>query len=349
MLVAGLLALAGCGDAVSEANATPAKGASREKVVAVEVAALERGPLDRPIGVSGLLRPKQAHALGFKVGGALTTVHVEPGMKVRKGQTLATIDPSEYSASASQAKDGLEKAQRDLDRARALVKEGALARATLEDAETAARVAKSSAVAATFNERHTVLLAPVDGVVEARLAEPGEIVSPGRPIVSFIGEKRGWVVDVSLSDRDVAAIETGAFATVTFDAGGEVRGTVGDISRIGNPRTGTFNAEVVLPGALPLTPRSGLVAKVTLARSEPVRAVVPLAALVDGTGKKAAIYSIVDGVAKRHEVGVAFFAGERVGLSTELAGVDAIVVRGVSDLTDGSPVTVVEPVARGDR
>ena len=343
------LALAGCEGAVSEAAANPARRGTPESAVAVEVSPLERGPLSRPVSVSGLVRPKQSHALGFKVGGALMTMNVEPGMRVKKGQTLATVDPSEYSASASQAKDGLEKAERDLGRARALVKEGALARASLEDAETAARVAKSSAVAATFNERHTVLIAPTDGVVEARLAEPGEIVSPGRPILSFIGEKRGWVVDVSLSDRDVAAIESGASASVTFDAGGEVRGVVGDISRIGNPRTGTFNAEVILPHTLPITPRSGLVAKVRLPRTEDVRAVVPLSALVDGNGKRAAVYSVDGGVARRHEVVVSFFAGDRVGLASELPGVESVIVRGVKDLVDGSPVAVVDPIAQGSR
>ena len=331
----------GCSPEISQAAA-----AGKERAVpVVEVAAVQLGPLNRPLKVSGLVRSRQAQSLGFKVGGVLGNVLVEPGQTVKKGQVLATIDPVEYSASAAQARDGLQKADRDLARATALAKEGAVPKATLDDAQTAARVARASAQMAGFNERHTLLLAPTAGVVEQRLVEPGEVVAPGRPVVAFLGLERGWAVDVALSDREVAALHSGQAARVVFDAlpGRTVEARLGDIARLANPATGTFTAEVVLPEDLPLTARSGLVARVEFARLEAAKSIVPLAALVDGEGKRAAVFTIEDGQAKRHPVEVMSLSDGLAGLVTELPANQPVVIRGAAELMEGSAVTVSTP------
>jgi multidrug efflux pump subunit AcrA (membrane-fusion protein) len=207
-------ALSGCSPEIPEASAS-----TRDRPVAVvEVEPVRAGPLSDPVRVSGLTRSRQTQSLAFKVGGVLSAVLVEPGQRVKRGQVLATVDPAEFSASAAQAKDGLAKADRDLARATALSREGAIPKATLDDAATAASLARESLRVATFNERHTLLVAPAAGVVDRRLVEPGEIVAPGRPVVAFLGTERGWVVDVALSDRQAATLETGQEARVSFDA-----------------------------------------------------------------------------------------------------------------------------------
>jgi RND family efflux transporter MFP subunit len=301
--------------------------------------------LSDPVRVSGLARSRQTQALAFKVGGVLSGVLVEPGQRVKRGQVLATVDPSEFSAAAAQARDGATKADRDLERASALSREGAIPKATLDDAATAASLARESLRVARFNERHTLLVAPAAGLVESRLVEPGEVVAPGRPILAFLGTERGWVIDVALSDREAATLSTGQAARVSFDAHPEatVLAKLGDVARIGNPATGTFKAEVLLPEVLPLTIRSGLVARVSLDRAEPAAAVVPVSALVDGVGRDAAVFLIEDGVARRRPVHVGVFGEGLVGLTTDLPAGASIVVRGAADLAEGSPVSVVAP------
>jgi multidrug efflux pump subunit AcrA (membrane-fusion protein) len=149
----------GCmASACTSSRAAPATPA--EAAVPVRSAAVERGPLPAPIRAAGTVHPKDERALSFKVGGVVSRVLVEVGDRVRAGQVLAALDSTEVAAGAAQAREGLEKAERDRVRARDLAAQDVAPRAAAEDAETAARVARAGVLAAEFNLRRTVLLAP---------------------------------------------------------------------------------------------------------------------------------------------------------------------------------------------
>ncbi len=336
-----LLLGAGCDRAVPDASAHTAAPVVRP----VRVMPVERGPVERPIRASGLVAARYNADLSFKVGGVVSAVLVEDGARVKKGQVLARVDPTELSAGAEQARRSLDKAKRDLERAKALFAERTLARADLEGAETAAAIATSAHTAAAFNERHTVLVAPTDGIVERRLVEPGEVAAPGRPVVRFLGTQRGWVIAAAVSDRDALRVVPGTPARVVLDATPDtpIDGMVTDVARLSNPRTGTFDVEVTLPATLPFEPKAGLVAKLTLPRTERPPATVPLAALVDGDGDRAFVFVVEGDRAKRVPVRVAFLAGDRAALRDDVAGVTAVVVEGQTDIVDGAAVRVTEP------
>ncbi len=342
LLVSSVLALgAGCDRAVPEAVAHTADPAPRP----VTLASVGRGPVHRPIRASGLVAARHNADLGFKVGGVVAAVVVEDGAHVKKGQVLARIDPTELSAGAEQARQSLDKAKKDLERAKALYKEKTLARADLEGAETAAAIARSAHTAAAFNERHTVLVAPSDGIIERRLIEPGEVVGPGRPVVRFLGIQRGWIISAAVSDKDALGVIPGTTAKVVLDAAPHlpVDGMVTDVARLSNPRTGTFDVEITLPYTLPFEPKAGLVAKVSIPRTETPAATVPIGALVDGDGDRAYVFVLQDGRAKRMPVKVAFLTGDSAALREDLAGVQSVVVEGQHDLIDGAPARIAEP------
>ena len=169
-------------------------------------------------------------------------------------------------------------------------------------------------------------------------------MAPGRPAVRFLGTQRGFAITVAVSDRDALGVVSGAVARITFDAapGVLVSGAVTDVARLGNPRTGTFDVEIALPADLPFEPRSGLVAKVEIPRRHVVPAHVPLAALVDVEGERAAVFRLDGEHARRVPVRVAFLFGDRVALKEDLAGIDRVVVEGQHDLVDGSAARVSE-------
>ena len=72
---------------------------------------------------SGRLTTDDETNLAFKVGGVISNIYVKEGDKVAKGQVLATLDLTEIGALVDQAKTGLDKAERDLQRAKNLYRD----------------------------------------------------------------------------------------------------------------------------------------------------------------------------------------------------------------------------------
>ncbi|HVO19268.1 MAG TPA: efflux RND transporter periplasmic adaptor subunit [Anaeromyxobacter sp.] len=336
-LAASLLLASAC--ASSGAAPAPAEGAP----VPVRSQPVTRGALPVPLRVAGTVHPKDERMLSFKVGGLVARIRVEEGERVRRGQVLAELDATELSSGARQAREGLAKAERDRDRARALAAQEVVARAVAEDAETATRIAQAGAEAAEFNLRRSVLTAPDDGWVEERMAEPGEVIAPGRPVLRVSGRGRGFVVRGALADREVLGLRTGQPALVTVDAtaGAPISGTISEIARSATRSTGSYDFEVRLDPARSGDLLDGLSAKVEIARQVEVPAAVPLGALVEADGDRGAVFVVEGGRARRVPVRIAFLQGERAVLADDLPGVSDVVTDGASTLADGAPVRLV--------
>ncbi|MGC3997644.1 MAG: efflux RND transporter periplasmic adaptor subunit [Anaeromyxobacter sp.] len=335
-----LAALAAAGCSASRAD----QAAPADPAIPVRALPLAGGPVDRPVRAAATVAPRDERALAFKVGGVVARVDVREGQRVRRGQVLALLDDTEVAAGAAQAREALAKAERDLVRARALAEADVVARATLEDAETGARVARAAADAAAFNLRRAALVAPDDGWAEARLAEPGEVVAAGQPIVRVSGRGQGWVVRASLPDRDVLGLRPGQPATVTVDArpGRAIAGTLAEIARSATRGTGTYEVEVRLDPAAAPDLLGGLTAKLEIPRTVDAPAAVPLAALVDADGATGAVFTVEGGRARRVPVRIAFLQGDRAVLAERPSGISSVVVEGAARLADGAPVQVVE-------
>ena len=84
--------------------------------IAVELEPVVQKAIGQPITWSGLIFSDTEARLSFKIGGIIERIYVEEGQSVRKGQLLAKLDLTEISAQVTQALNGMEKAERDLQR-----------------------------------------------------------------------------------------------------------------------------------------------------------------------------------------------------------------------------------------
>lgn len=338
LLASTLVLLAGCRGAAASTSAPP----ERDPAVAVRLANVEQGPVPRPVRGTGVVRLKREVDLSFKVGGVVAAVLVEEGARVKKGQVLARLDPTEVDAALRQAKEGAAKAERDLDRVKRLHASGALPIAELQNAETGVALTRAGVDAASFNAQRSVIVAPDDGRIDRRLVEAGEVVGPGRPVFHLSGQSKGAIVRLGLTDRDALRVHEGDEAKVTLDArpGSSLKAKVAQLATVASPASGTFDVEVRLD-EIPEGLLSGLTAKVEIAHDEDAEAIVPIGSIVDGQGDNAAVF-VVDGErARRVPVKVAFLDGARVAIARGLAGQSSVVDAGAQQLQDGSRVKVV--------
>jgi RND family efflux transporter MFP subunit len=339
LLVLGLVSLlVGC------ARPPPAPGGPAP--VAVRTAPVVRQKLPRPIRAAGRLGGKQEMALAFRSGGTVDRILVREGQPVRKGQVLATLDTLDADAALVQATAAYEKTERDRARIERLASAGAVARVSLQDAETAVELAGATLRQARHARVVSELRAPDDGQVQRRLVEAHEQVGPGTPVLLVRGATRGWVVKLGLADRDAVQVRLGDAATVRFDAFPDrtFAARVTEIAGGASPQTGTFEVEVAVdPAGANLL--SGLVAKVEIVPGAPPEVwAVPVEALVEGSGRTAAVYTVSPdgGRALRVPVTIGFIEGPRVAVLAGLDQVTEVVTEGAPYLRPGLPVARVQ-------
>jgi RND family efflux transporter MFP subunit len=144
-------------------------------------------------------------------------------------------------------------------------------------------------------------VAPGSGVVLARLAEPGQVVAAGAPVLVFGEAAGGRVLRLPLSERDVARIGVGVPATVSLGAEGAVTGSVIEIAGRADPATGTFAVEIALPADPRL--RSGMIGTASIAARAggTVVPVVPAGAIFAPRAGEGFVY-VIDRAAKRAQL-----------------------------------------------
>jgi multidrug efflux system membrane fusion protein len=325
----------------------PAGDASADRPTPVRAVAVETVQATSRIRAAGVLVPRDEFRLSFKVGGVLDRMLVDVGDPVQRGQTLAVLKQAEVDAAVAQAAESLEKAGRDLERARELQRDEVATVEQVQDLTTAYNVARANLQTARFNARFARIEAPSDGVVQQRLAKANELVQGGQPVLVVGATGEGWIVRTALADRDLVRVDVGTKAEVAFDAFPErsFAGVVTRVASAADPQTGTFEVEVeVVPGGARFL--RGLVGRVSLEIDEPVsatRAVVPVTALVEANGADATVYVLdADGsTARRTQVAVGPIVGDRVIVNDGLDAGDRVITDGAAWLRDGQSVAVI--------
>ena len=341
-LIAALL-LAACG------HHGPAPAADKVSAAPVHAVPVESAALADSVRAVGVLAPRDEVRLAFKTGGMIDSLTVDVGDRVRRGQVLATLKREEVDAAVSQASESVEKARRDLERAKRLRADEVATEEQVQDLTTAYRVAQANYDAVRFNARYARIEAPSDGVVQARLAEADELVQGGQPVLVVGATDTGWIVRAALADKDAVRVNVDDTAEVAFDAfpGQPFPGKVTRVAAAADPQTGTFDVEIEVHPAGARFVR-GLVAKVTLGltRGTNVAAtstLVPVSALVEANGSTGIVY-VLDAtgtVALRKQVTVGSIVGDRVVVEAGLEPGQQVITEGAAWLTEGHPVRVV--------
>ena len=345
--VAALLSLAtavACGgnvDAKTRDNTAMANGDIN--AVAVRLAPVIDDTIVQPLTATGVGALRDEIALSFKIGGVVAEVLPREGQTVRAGQLLATLDLREIDAQVAKAQSASTKAERDLARIARLHADSVATRQQLEDATTAAEVARADLQTAAVNRQYARIVAPATGVVLRRATEPGELVSTGTPVLTLGSLTSGTVVRAALTDRDVVRVMLGDRVVVHVDAlgGRSLRGAVREIAAAADSRTGTYSVEIAIDEPAGLA--SGMIGRVEIrARGSARVQTVPVEALLEADGDRATLFTLgPDGRAKRVPVEVAFVRGEQAGIRGQLAGVTRVVTDGAAYLNDGAAVRVM--------
>ena len=212
-------------------------------------ASVTRGKVVDTVDATGTVEAVTTVQVGTQVSGTIQALYADFNSKVRQGQVIAKLDPSLFQTQVDQAQATLIRLQADMERsrvdvadtqrkleqARNLYAQQLIARSDLDTAETnalQAQAAVKSAEAqvtqaraslnqAQVNLAHTVISAPIDGIVISRNVDVGQTVAATMQAPTLFVIARDLTrmqVRASVNEADVGAIRTGQPVTFRVDA-----------------------------------------------------------------------------------------------------------------------------------
>jgi RND family efflux transporter MFP subunit len=260
----------------------------------VQVAEVQLAPAAGAAAYTGTVRARHEVDLGFRTGGRIVQRLVELGDTVEAGQELARLDPADLGLALRSAEADLAAAEaqarqaaNDAARSRALLAAGHVATAFDDQRQAAARAAAervTSARAALDLARnrlsYATLRAPTAGVVTALLAEAGQVVPEGQPVLRLADPSQRELL-VRVPESGLAALGTAA-AEARFWARPDITlpATLRELAPQAEGALRTYTARFALPAA-PGWVALGMTGTVRLATEAAPVATLPLGALHD--------------------------------------------------------------------
>ncbi len=247
---AGLLA--GCEDPPVEEVIRP--------VLATKVGDIEGFRRDR---FPGRAKAKEETNLSFRVFGPVITRAVDVGDRVKKGDLIAQIDPTDYEVALENMKGRLDKAKADnvfakgeFNRAKRIFKEdpGAVSETYVEQRRmeqnaTAAeiRTLTANVERARLDLSYTTLQAPFDGTIVATYVEAFEYVKAQQPIVRLVDKSQVEMV-IDVPEGLITLAPFVEKITVVFDPYPdiELEATIQEIGREATEATRTYPVTLVM-------------------------------------------------------------------------------------------------------
>jgi RND family efflux transporter MFP subunit len=258
----------------------------------VQLAEIRHLPADAGPSFTGVVRARREADVALRAGGRIAERLVDLGAEVTAGQILFRLDPRDLDlalraaeADVLSAEATAAQAVNDAARSRALVSAGHVAAAFHEQREATARAATQRLAAARAQRDlarnrldYAELRAPSPGRVTAILAEAGQVVAEGAPVLRLADPAEREVL-VQLPENAIGAPR----ATARFWARPEVALPVQlrEVAAQADPNMRTYAARFSIPDA-PDWARLGMTATIHLAAEATApSARIPLSALHD--------------------------------------------------------------------
>ena len=233
---------------------------------------------DRPLGVVlseslpvhreviGSIQSRAPVEAASRYAARVVKVEVHAGDRVRRGQLIVELDAAELRAQLAAAQGQLAAANSELrrtaadeNRFSALFARGSVTESEHDRAEAAYRAAIGTAAQAraTVAGAHAALAyaavrSPVDGIVVERLAEPGDMAMPGKPLIQLYDE-HALRVELQVPEELARSIALGTSVEVAAnDTTYQLR--VSEIVPAADPFSRSFLVRAPLPSEAHLQP-----------------------------------------------------------------------------------------------
>lgn len=311
---------------------------------------------------SGSVKASLESRLSFKVSGTATSVPVQIGQRMQKGDLIAQLDAAGYALQVEQAQASLVQAEANernaastYERTKGLYANDNASRndldasrANAESAQAQVRAAAKALEIARLNESYTRLYADVDCSIASIDVEVNENVSAGQQI-AVVSCGDDFEVEINVPESVIASIDEYTPVSITL---GSIPGTLftGEVTEIAVSASTSSAAFPVIVQVHERHPalRSGLAADVVFQFDSTAPGggvVLPLAAVVEEPGGTFVFIAEVaensgEAVVRKRSVTLGELNQSGIEIVDGLATGDRVVTAGLSAIRDGQRVLI---------
>lgn len=271
--------------------------------VSVSLAAVEARTFRPSMAFTGTLLAVNRAELRAEVPGRVTRVLVQEGDSVRAGALLCAQDEDDLALALRAAEAQAAQAKADHDRAEALLAKKSITKQAAQQAETMWQTADSQAGVARVRLKKARITAPFDGQVARRAVQPGDVLSPGQPIIDVVDNRR-MEIEADLPAAATAAVRPGQ--TIRFRVAGFDKPFDGKVTQV-SPSLGkdgrTLKVRMEVPNPERTLKSGTFVEGEILGEGQQSLPALP-ATLVKAEGREGKVFVVEGGLAK--EVTVTF-------------------------------------------
>lgn len=359
LLLAAVLFVSGC---------SKKQEVVKESEITVNTAQAQVQDLAKSVTYTGTVRGKNEVYLMPKASARVTDILVQPGDPVQAGQTLITLDDTDYIAGVQQAEAMLamaqaglhsnqvqvENARLNLDRTKALHEAGAVSDQQLEAANAAyealaagsaeASVAQAEAglLAARNNLDHCRISSPINGIVGTIGLSLGDTANPAS-VAAIVSDTGQLEVEIMVSESEVSFVQKGSQVKVVVRAvqTEPFTGQVDTIATVADPVKRNYAVKIGLPnpdGRI----KSGMFAELKVdTMSKPAILVIPISAVIPRSGQSVVYVVDQDSRAQTVEVKTGIKNDQFIEIVSGLVAGQEVIVKGNTLVSDGTLVKVV--------
>jgi len=341
------IALASCG-----ARTEPLRKIE-STTIPVKVQPIKEYNAQEKIPVSGQFTTDDEVMMSFKTTGIINKIFVQEGDAIKKGQLLATLNLTEIDASMQQAQLAYEKASRDLQRLNNLFNDSVATMEQVQNGKTIRDLAAQQLNTVRFNRQYSEIRAEANGFVLRKLANEGQLVNAGNPVVQTNGAGSGkWILRAGVTDKQWTAIKNGDPAEIMIASRTKetLNGKVTRKSESVDPSNGLFSIDMTLNGNQSGKIAAGMFGNGTITAGQRKASEksgtdtwsVPYEALLDGDGSSGFVFVTNDNkTAQKMKVVIAGVEKDHVIISQGLENSKLLIVSGSAYLTDNSPIQII--------
>ena len=330
----------------AELKAEGKLAANEKKTVPVTVEPVNQNTFRHYLEVQGKVEFDQNVLVSAKVPGVLTSVRVQRGDRVSKGQTMATIDAQVLEQNIAEVKTRLELANIAFEKQKNLWDQKIGTEMQYLTAKNNKEALERSLATLQQQRDQYNIKAPISGVVDDVMPNSGEAVAPGVGIIRVVNTEGGKIV-AEVSEAYQAKLNKGDDAVVFFpDLNQEVETKVDVVGNYINPTSRTFNVELRLKNGKEINLKPNMVAVVRIQDYKNEGVVVLPINLVQKDEKSQYVYvAQKEGdkyVAARKEVKTGMSYKGNVEVLSGLSANDQVITAGYQSVNEGQPVVFTQ-------